>query len=276
MSDRVVAVLSGGGVKAAAHLGAVRALSAAELAPTRYIGTSMGAVIATGLAAGLPPEEVAERLYAVRQRDVFAVDRTLLLKGVFARALLRPEPFRRTLEALLPVTRFSELRIPLTVTATDLDSGALLRYGAGGEDVPLLDALSAACALPLFFPPFPLGGRRTADGGLRAVVPLEVAAEFPAELVVAVDVGSGFDTGAEPAGRRAPALLKLHGDAQWALMASNTALTRALWEATPGRAPLLWIRPRVRRGETFATEQLRWYVGEGERAANLALAARKT
>jgi NTE family protein len=275
VSDRVVVVLSGGGVKAAAHLGAVRALLGAGLAPTRYIGTSMGAVIATGLAAGLSPEEVAERLYAVRQRDVFALDRTALLKGVFARALLRPEPFRRTLETLLPVTRFADLRVPLTVTATDLDSGALLCFGAGGEDVPLLDALSATCALPLFFPPFPLGGRRTADGGLRAVVPLEVAARFPADLVVAVDVGAGLDTGPEPPGRRSPALLKLHGDAQWALMASNTALTRALWEATPGRPPLLWIRPRVRRGETFATEQLRWYVAEGERAANIALAARK-
>ena len=274
MKDRVVAVLSGGGVKAAAHLGAVQALVGAGLAPTRYVGTSMGAVIATGLAAGLSPGEVAERLYAVRQRDVFALDRTALIKGVWARALLRPEPFRRTLAALLPVARFSDLLVPLTVTATDLDTGALLTFGAGGEEVPLLDALSATCALPLFFPPFPLNRRRTADGGLRSVVPLEAAARFPAELVAAVDVGAGFDSPSEPPGRRTPALLRLHGDAQWALMASNTALARALWEATPGRAPLLWIRPRVRRGETFATEQLRWYVAEGERAANIALAAR--
>jgi hypothetical protein len=58
-------------------------------------------------------------------------------------------------------------------------------------------------------------------------------------------------------------------------MASNTALQRALWNTVPGRPPLLWIRPRVRRGDTFATEQLRRYIEEGERAANYALAARK-
>jgi NTE family protein len=276
VTDRITAVLSGGGVKAAAHLGAVRALQAAGLAPSRYVGTSMGAVVATGLAAGLSPGAVAERLFAVKRSDVFAVDRTAVLKGLFARSLLRPDAFRRTLERLLPVSRFADLAVPLTVTATDLDTGEALLFGADGEDVPLLDALSASCALPLFFPPFVLRGRRCADGGLRAVVPLEAAARFPADLVAAVDVGAGFDMEPETRGVRQPALLRLQGDAQWALMASNTALQRALWAATPGRPPLLWIRPRVRRGETFATEQLRRYVEEGERAATGALASRKT
>jgi NTE family protein len=276
VTGQVIAVLSGGGAKAAAHLGVLKALGAAGIVPTRYVGTSMGAVIATGLAAGYSPDAVAERLLKVRQRDVFRVDRTALLKGLFARALLKPEPFREALGRLLPVSRFDELRLPLTVTATDLDSGALLRFGAGGEDVPLLDALSASCALPPFFPPFLLAGRRCADGGLRAVVPIEVAAAFPADLVVAIDVGPGFEAAEDGAGPEPPALLRLQGDAQRALMASNTAAQRALWEATPGRPPLLWIRPRVRRGETFATEQVRWYLAEGERAANEILATRKT
>ena len=275
MSAGVTAVLSGGGVKAAAHLGAVRALIEAGLTPARYVGTSMGAVIATGFAAGLPAEEIGRRLMLVRQRDVFAVDRTAFIKGMWAKALLKPEPFRRTLAELLPVTRFDDLVLPLTITATDLDSGAQLSFGDGGETVPLLDALCASCALPLFFPPFLVGGRRCADGGLRSVVPLEVAGRFPASLVAAVDVGPGFDMepGTSP---RAPALLGLQNDAQWALMASNTALARALWEATPSRPPLLWIRPRVRRGETFATDLLRWYIDEGERAAKAALSARDT
>ncbi len=275
MSDRITAVLSGGGAKAAAHLGALRSLAAAGLVPSRYVATSMGAVLGAGLAAGQSPDQVAERLLTVRQRDVFRVDRTALLKGMFARSLLRPEPFHATLARMLPATRFSELRYPLTVTATDLDSGALVLFGAGGEDVPLLDALAASCALPLFFPPFVIGGRRCADGGLRAVVPLEVAASFPADLVIAIDVGPGFDTAANGAGPEPPALIRLQGDAQRALMASNTAAQHALWDRTPGRPPLLWIRPRVRRGETFATEQVRWYIAEGARAANEILATRR-
>ena len=268
------AVLSGGGVKAAAHLGALQVLEEAGFSPTRYIGTSMGAVIATGLAAGLSHPEVAARLAGVKQRDIFRLDRSGLFKGIFARSLLRPEPFRRALEQLLPVSRFDELGTPLSITATDLDRGSQLVFGAGGEEVPVLDALCASCALPLFFPPYLLGGRRCADGGLRAVVPLDLAARFPADLVVAIDVGSGFDTPDEVNGREPPALLKLHGDAQRVLMASNTVLTHEVWQRTPGRPPLLWIRPRVRRGETFATEQLRWYMEEGARAARAMLQER--
>lgn len=274
--ERVVLVLSGGGAKAAAHLGVVRALNAAGLTVTRYVGTSMGAVIATGLAAGLDPDQIAERLFAIKRRDVFAVDRTALLKGVWARSLLKPDALRRTLEGLLPVTAFSELDAPLSITAADLDTGAELIFGAGGEDVPLLDALCASCALPPFFPPFVLGGRRCADGGLREVVPLAVAGKFAADLVVAVDVGSGFDMEPTQSSPRQPALIQLQNDAQRVLMASCTALTRALWLATPSRPRLLWIRPRVRLGETFATDQLKWYLGEGERAAASELATLRT
>lgn len=273
MTLGVTLVLSGGGVKAAAHVGAARALREAGLSPGRYVGTSMGAVIGAGLAAGLPEEEVATRLLSVKRREVFALDRMAFLKGLWARALLKPEPFRATLERLLPVRRFAELQVPLSVTVTDLDSGELLTLGAGGEDVPLLDALAASCALPLIFPPVLLNGRRCADGGLRAVVPLEVAARFPADLVVAVDVGAGFDMGPSTAGPRPPGMLRSHNEAQWTLMAANTAAQRALWSCAPGRPPLVWIRPAVRRGETFATEQLRWYVEEGARAAREALAA---
>jgi NTE family protein len=272
VTRQVTAVLSGGGVKAAAHLGVLRALEAGGIVPSRYVGTSMGAVIACGLAAGQSCAAVEAQLLAVQDRDVFRLDRRALLLGMFARSLFKPEPFRQTLERLLPAERFAELKLPLSVTTTDLDSGDQVVFGAGGEDAPLLDVLCATCALPLYFPPVMLQGRRLADGGLRSVVPLEVAGRFPADLVVAIDVSFGFDAPGPEGAVRTPALLKLQGDAQRALMASNTRTEHALWLRTPGRPPLLWIRPHVRRGETFAAEQLRWYLDEGTRAGTEALA----
>lgn len=272
----ITAVLSGGGAKAAAHLGALEVLHGAGLVPTRYVGTSMGAVIGAMLAAGLSLPAVYDRLLAVRRRDIFRLDRTSIVRGLFARSLLRPEPFRGVLASLVPARAFAELAMPLSVTAADLDSGELLVFGAGGEAVPLLDALAASAALPPFFPPYLLGGRRLADGGLRAVVPLEVAARFAADLVVAIDVGAGFDMAAEGDAPAGPALIQLQNDAQRVLMASVTAAQRALWLAESDRPPLLWIRPRVRRGDTFATEQLRGYFAEGAQAARAALAERRS
>jgi len=78
---------------------------------------------------------------------------TSLVQGLFAASLLQPEPLLRTIERFLPVDAFANLRIPLTVTAADLDSGELVLFGDGGFDAPLLTAVAASTALPLWFPP---------------------------------------------------------------------------------------------------------------------------
>jgi NTE family protein len=272
MTPRVTAVLSGGGAKAAAQLGALAVLAEADVVPTRYVGTSMGGVIAAGLAAGLPVAEVMARLRQLRPDQVAALARSALVKGIFATSLLRGDRLRVTLGRLLPVVAFSELGLPLTVTATDLDTGELVTFGDGGIDAPLADALYASCALPVLYPAAELAGHRLADGGLRAVLALPVAARFPADLVIAIDVGPGFDAAPSRDLRPPPQLIRAHNEAQHVLMAANTELHLALWRLTAGRPPLVYIRPKVHRGETFAIEQLDSYYQAGQAAASLALA----
>jgi len=268
--QRVTAVLSGGGAKAAAHLGALKALTASGIKPTRLVATSMGAVFAAMIAAGLSPDEVLARALRVEAAGIGRPDPLALLKGVWAQAVLKGDRLRSVLEQLVPVRHFAELSLPLTVTATDLDSGALVGFGAGGQDAPLLDVLYSACALPVFFSPGVISGRRYADGGLRAVLPLELALTPAPDLVFAVDIGPGFDETGTPA--RQPALVAAHDEATRILMAGGTALTVALWRATAGRPPLIYVRPRVERGATFRPDLLRRYAAEGERAATEALA----
>lgn len=275
MSRRVTVVLSGGGAKAAAQLGALEVLAQHGVVPTRFVGTSMGAVIGAGLAAGLSIAAVVTRLRGVTRNDVAALDRTALLKGVFAQALLRGSRLRETLARLLPVQRFAELKLPLSVTAADLDTGELVVFGAGGLDAPLADALYASSALPVLYPPAELDGRRLADGGLRGVLALEVARRFDADLVVALDVGPGFDAGPERAEREPPALIRAHNDSQFVLMASATRLALELWRATPGLPRLLYVRPQVHRGETFAVDRLDAYLEAGRVAAREVMAAER-
>jgi NTE family protein len=272
MSRLVTVVLSGGGAKAAAHLGALEVLLDAGIVPTRYVGTSMGAVIAAGLAAGLPVAEVVARLRQIRTADVAALARTALVRGIFAPSLFKGDRLRATLGSLLPVPRFEDLALPLTVTATDLDTGELVCFGAGGVDAPLAEALYASCALPVLYPPALVDGRRLADGGLRAVLALPVAAGFPADLVVGIDVGPGFDAGPARERRPPPALIRAHNEGQHALMATNTELQIARWRLEADRPPLLYVRPQVHRGETFAIEQLDAYYDAGRTAAAAALA----
>jgi NTE family protein len=234
----------------------------------------MGAVIGAALAAGVPFEEVRRRSLGLRRKDVAPFDPLALIKGMFARALIPASALRRTIERLVPARRFEHLRIPLTVTATDLDSGELVLFGAGSgeQGADLHDALYASCALPLYFPPLELDGRRFADGGLRAVLPLDAARAIPADLVVAVNVGPGFDEQypqSSAVSRLPPPLIRAHGEAVRIMMAAQAERAVADW---PKDAPrLVYVRPVAEREATFAVERLEQYVEAGYQGTKKAL-----
>jgi NTE family protein len=270
MSDRAVAlVLSGGGAKTAAHLGAAQAVREAGLTPARYVATSMGAVMAAGLAGGTEPSALLDRLAAVGPRGVVR-EPLALVAGLFARSLLRPAPLRGAIELLVPARRFADLAVPLTVAVADLDSGELVLFGDGGADAPLIDVLCASCALPLYYPPVVLGGRRCGDGGVHGVLPLAAAARVVREPVVAVDVGPGRDL---PAGPPVvlPPMVQAHDEALGTMMAALTAASLEAWRCDPARPALVHVRPPVERGATFQVDRMRRYAEDGHRAVREAL-----
>ena len=288
--SKVVLVLSGGGARALAHAGAFRALEQAGLIPSHIVATSMGAVVGAALAAGMPFDQVRRRAMGIRRKDVAPLDPLALLMGLFARSLFPAAALRRAIDRLVPRTRFEYLRIPLTVTATDLDSGELLLLGAGrgsepGHDIELADALYASCALPLYFPPLEADGRRLGDGGLRAVLPLGPARVVAkdADLFVAVNVGPGFDErdGSSPNGdqpqppdapvpARIPRVVRTHGEAMRIMMAEQAERTLADWPKDGPR--LIYVRPVAEREATFAVERVQEYVEMGYQATKKALA----
>ena len=269
---RVVAVFGGGGAKSLAHAGAWKALLEANLAPSHLIGTSMGAVIAAAFAAGSTYDQVVETALALQRKDFAAVDAWSVAKGVFAGNLFKPEPLKRTIARLVPPARFADMKIPLTVTATDLDSGELVLFGALGQDAPVVDALYASCALPLYFPPGQIDGRRLGDGGLRAVLGLPVARRVMADLVVAVDVGPGFDE--PPVDKKAPVppLIRAHGEAIRVMMAAQTERAIADWPKDAAR--LVVVRAVAEREATFAVGQGQRYLQAGYEATKRALGDR--
>jgi NTE family protein len=268
----ITLVLSGGGAKSAAHVGAARALEEAGLAPVRYVATSMGAVVAAALAGGSDRDTLLARLASVGRAGI-SKEPLAFLRGLFAPSLLRAAPFRRAVEQLVSARRFAELAVPITVSVVDLDTGELLLFGEGGEDAPLVDVLCASCALPMYYPPVPLAGRRCGDGGLRGPLPLEVAARLARETVVAVDVGPGFDAAGGGPPVSAPPLVRAHDDAVGALMAQTTAAQLALWRTDPSRPALVYVRPRVGRDATFRVDRVLRYADDGYTAAREALSA---
>ena len=284
---KVVLVLSGGGAKAIAHAGAFRALEQAELVPSHIFATSMGSVIGAALAAGMPFDQVRRRAMGLRRKDIAPFDPRVLVMGLFARSLFPASALRRAIARIVPKTRFEYLRIPLTVTAADLDSGELVLLGGRerrgsdmdrrGRNIELSDALYASCALPLYFPPLEVDGKRLADGGLRAVLPLEAARtlEPDADVFIAVDVGPGFDERAADDGApapkpvRIPNVVRVHGEALRVMMADQTQRVIASW---PKEGPrLVYVRAVAEVEATFAVDRVQEYVEMGYQATKKAL-----
>lgn len=276
-TPRVVAVFGGGGAKALAHAGAWRALVEAGLTPSHIVGTSFGAVVGAAFASGMTYEEFATRVGGPHGAPLQAMRPPLVnvLRGVFAPSLLSAESLRAVIAQLVPALRFSDLKIPLTVTATDFDSGDLVLFGGGGahRDAPLQDVLYASSALPVYFPPGEIAGRRYVDGGLRAVLPIEVARGIDADLIVAINVGPGFDEELPPGAARAaiPALIRAHGEAERIMMAAQTERMLEDWPADA--AKLIVVRAVREREATFAVNQVNRYMEAGYRETRHALGA---
>ena len=282
--SKVVLVLSGGGAKAVAHAGAFHALVQAGLTPDHIVATSLGSVIGAALASGMPFDQVRQRAMGLRRKDVAPFDPKVLVMGLFARSLFPATALRRAIAKIVPKARFEYLRIPLTVTAVDVDTGELLLLGGKerrtsdlerrGRDIELEDALYASCALPLYFPPLETEGRRLADGGLRAVLPLEPARALvpDADIFVAVDVGPGFDErppvsdGPRPL---IPNVVRTHGEALRVMMADQTQRVVAEWPKDGPR--LVYVRAVAEREATFAIDRVQDYVEMGFQSTKKAL-----
>lgn len=246
----------------------------------------MGAVVGAALGTGMPFDQIRRRAMEIRRKDVAPFNPLVLLMGLFARSLFPASALRTAIARLVPKTSFEHLRIPLTVTATDLDSGELLLLGGRERrDIGLEDALYASCALPLYFPPLEADGRRLGDGGLRAVLPLApaLALEPDADLFVAVHVGPGFDerpTGPStngdqpqppdaPVPARIPRVVRTHGEAMRIMMAEQAERALADW---PKHGPrLVYVRAVAEREATFAVDRVQEYVEMGYQSTKKAL-----
>lgn len=145
-ADGFTLALGGGGARGWAHIGVARGLDRLGLRPTRIVGTSMGAIIGAGMAAGRTPEQMEE---AARRTEVYRLMRRGRLALFDARPLLE-----RTV-AELGDPRIEDLSIPLGITTYDLVAGRPRLITSGS----LVDALERSIAVPFFLPP-----RRDPDG----------------------------------------------------------------------------------------------------------------
>lgn len=268
IADGFVLALGGGGARGYAHIGVIRVLAEHGLNPRRIVGTSMGAIVGAGLAAG---HDADQMLAAARRTQVYR------LVGKRARlALFDPRPLLETIVADLGDPRIEDLPTPLGVAAYDLVTGRprLLTRGRLG------DALSASVAVPLFFPPRRSGDAILADAGPWEGIPVSLARAWAPELPV-VGVFVDIPKPAFLAGRMGSRVLRGAstrlgvGKAGDALTARRyLGLLTARWaDPVVVEPPDVLIAPRLGRLNALQFGQVDRAVAIGERDGRLALAS---
>ena len=184
MSKDIALVLSSGGARGLAHIGAIEELESRGYHITSIAGCSMGALIAGVYATG--------KLDAFREW-MKSVDRKKMLELTdFSFSLTHLVKGNRIIEAIMdfvPDILIEELPIPYSAVATDWKSGQEVVFRSGS----LFAAIRASISLPLFYKPVERDGMILIDGGVTNPLPMNRVARHDGDLLVGIDV-SGNDS----------------------------------------------------------------------------------
>jgi len=208
---RIGLVLGGGGAMGAAHIGVLKVLEELHVPVDCIAGTSMGALIGGAYASGMRGEELEQFVTSIDWEGVFSKERVRLYQpmnvkredetisnklefGLGDDGLIAPRGLFDTqqIESLIRnmvsrqsgVTDFDALPIPFRAVATDLKSGGMVVFGSG--DLPTV--LRASMSVPGAFAPIDVGDWLLVDGGITRNLPVDVARQTCADVVIAIAV----------------------------------------------------------------------------------------
>ncbi|MBL6938359.1 MAG: patatin-like phospholipase family protein [Alphaproteobacteria bacterium] len=177
-------VLAGGGARGFAHIGVVKALMEAGVPFDNIGGTSMGALIAAGLACEWSIEELTERM-----REAFVNGNPLNDYTLPLIALVRGKKVSNLLQHNYADMRIEELPKPFFCVSSDLTTGKVHVHRAG----VLWRALRASVSLPGILPPVTYHGHLLVDGGVMNNLPVDIMAERSSGPIIASDVTGEID-----------------------------------------------------------------------------------
>ncbi|EOR10531.1 NTE family protein [Acinetobacter tandoii DSM 14970 = CIP 107469] len=173
----VALVLGSGGARGYAHIGVIQVLEQYGIHPDLIVGTSAGSVVGSIYASGKNAQQLREIALNMKANDVR--DIKLAMTGFFDGQKVENYVNEQVLDTPLEL-----LKTPMYVVATELKEGkkVVFNYGNTGQ------AVRASVSIPSMFIPTKIAGEEYVDGGLVSPVPVNVARELGADIVIAVDI----------------------------------------------------------------------------------------
>lgn len=173
----IALVLGSGGARGYAHIGVIEVLEQRGIKPDFIVGTSAGSIVGSIYASGKSAKSLREVALNMQVNDVR--DFNIGIQGFFDGA--KVENYVNKQVDFRPL---EQLPIPMYVVATELKNGNLtvFNYGNTGQ------AVRASISIPSMFIPAKIADKDYVDGGLVSPVPVNVARELGADIVIAVDI----------------------------------------------------------------------------------------
>lgn len=179
MKKNVALVLSSGGPRGFAYIGAIEELLDRGYNITSVAGTSIGSLIGGMYAAGKLPE-IKEWLFSLGVWKVF----TLMDITVSRNHLVNGDRVIKAMKEIVPDVNIEDLDIPYKAVATDFYTGEEVIFDKGN----LYQAIRASISIPSLFRPVKYGYRTLIDGGIANTMPMDRVARTEGDIMVAIDV----------------------------------------------------------------------------------------
>ena len=263
--SRIALVIGSGGVKCAAALGLQQALRDEGIEIDLVVGCSGGSLYAAAAALGWTIDETIDLTMRLWTRDTTSRPRRMaLLRAAFPRLFGFSSDFsfrddsllNARLQAAFGARTFGDTRIPLYITATDFHDGSQVVLSEG----LLWEAMRASVAIPFVFAPRRLGNRLLMDGFLSDPLPVNVAIQERAGVILAM----GFES---PNLRRFSSPMRL-GLQLTSVMTNNLLRSRFAFHNLTHFTEVIPILPEFRRPVgIFDTRRIPYVIEEGRRAA---------
>lgn len=177
---RVGLALGAGGAAGFAHIGVIKVLIENDI-PIDYVaGSSAGAIVGAYYSLYKEVNSLERLSTSMTKRQMLA----LFGFNSLRLSLISDEKFRNFLLEVLDRKKFSDLKVPLAVTAVDLETSEEVIFQKGD----LIDAVMASISVPGIFPVKRVNNRVLVDGGILNPVPINVVKDMGAEVVIGIDL----------------------------------------------------------------------------------------